>query len=65
LKYRKVLSGQFSKQEMELLKQGICEYCKENNLGVKELAGLIEETAKNSGYSKAWIKISEILRKWL
>jgi hypothetical protein len=65
LKNRKVVSGQFSKQEMELLKQAICEYCKENNLGVKDLAELIEDTAKNSGYSKAWTKISEILRKWL
>lgn len=64
MKNRKIISGKFSKDEMDALRQAVCEYAKENNLGVKDLEELIEDTTKNSGYNKAWTKISESLRKF-
>jgi hypothetical protein len=64
-KDRKMVSGKFTEREEIILRNAICEYARENNLSKEELKSLIEDTGKETTYTKAWVEISRSLRKYL
>jgi len=62
-KGRKTVKGAFSEREVVVLRGGIWDYARENGLSSKDLEDLINESAKEKGYSRAWVEISKVLRK--